>query len=225
MRLLDLFCGAGGAAVGYSRAGFDVVGVDCQPQPRYPFEFHQADAMTYPLDGFDVIHASPPCQRYTWAAARWRNETNDYPDLLGATRARLRGRRFVIENVIGAGVILPLAFTLCGSMFGLGVKRHRLFECSDLIWVPDHPPCTIATAEWTRRCTVAGHGGDGPHYSFDVWQQSMGIDWMTRAELTQAIPPAYTEYIGRQIYGHTSESHQIALGRSTDGDQRSDAGS
>jgi DNA (cytosine-5)-methyltransferase 1 len=212
MRLLDLFCGAGGAAMGYHRAGFtEIVGVDLRPQPNYPFTFVQADAMTYPLDGFDAIHASPPCQEYSWSSAKHRNKGKQYPDLLQPTRERLRGRTFVIENVVGAGRLMPMAFTLCGSMFNLGVQRHRLFEVSELIWVPPHPVCSLSDADvvsvtghgppgrWYRRCTGAGHGGHGPHFSLAVWKESMGIDWMTRDELTQSIPPAYTEYIGRQL--------------------------
>lgn len=212
MKLLDLFAGAGGAAMGYSRAGFtEIVGVDLAPQSRYPFTFVQADAMTFPLDGFDVIHASPPCQHYSWSAAKHRNKGKTYPDLLQATRERLRGRRFVIENVSGAAKHMPLSFVLCGSMFNLGVQRHRLFESSELIWLPFHPECTLRDADavsvtghgppgrWYRRCTVAGHGGDGPEFSLASWKAAMGIDWMTRDELTQAIPPAYTEYIGKQL--------------------------
>lgn len=197
--------------MGYHRAGFEVIGVDIKPQPNYPFEFHEADAMTYPLGGFDAIHASPPCQQYSWSSAKHRNKGKVYADLLQPTRERLRGKVFVIENVVGAGALMPMAFTLCGSMFNLGVQRHRLFECSEFIFVPEHPRCSLGDADlvsatghgppgrWYRRCTVAGHGGDGPHFSLSVWKESMGIDWMRRDELTQAIPPAYTEYIGKQL--------------------------
>jgi len=214
-RLLDLFCGAGGAAMGYYRAGFDVVGVDIKPQPHYPFEFVRIDVFDYLKDHgeeFDAIHASPPCQAYSWASARWRNnKSREYPDLLAKTREILKGRTYVIENVIGARKKLGFTFTLCGSMFNLGVQRHRLFECSELIMVPVHPQCNLGDADlvsvtghgapgrWYRKCTVAGHGGDGPHFSLNVWKQAMGIEWMNRDEITQAIPPAYTEYIGRQL--------------------------
>lgn len=204
--------------MGYSRAGFDeIVGVDLSPQPNYPFTFVQADALTYAKEHaheFDAIHASPPCQEYSWAAKKHRNKGKKYPDLLQDTRLLLRALPHVIENVVGAGKLMPMSFTLCGSMFGLGVQRHRLFESSALIWLPYHPKCSLSDADavsvtchgppgrWYRRCTVAGHGGNGPHFSLSVWKESMGIDWMTRDELTQAIPPAYTEFIGRQLIDH-----------------------
>ena len=132
-RLLDLFSGAGGCARGYHDAGFEVVGVDQVPQPNYPYEFHQADAMTFPLDGFDAIHASPPCQAHSTIAKQQRvlrPGAYEHPDLVDATRQRLieAGVPWVIENVPGAP--LANAIQLCGSSFGLNVRRHRLFECS-----------------------------------------------------------------------------------------------
>src|SRR5262245_2690441 len=128
LRLLDLFCGAGGAAVGYHRAGFEVVGVDIKPQKHYPFEFHQADAMTYPLNGWDVIHASPPCQAYSMAAQQWRLTGVEYPDLISAIRNRLRRNNlpYVIENVRGAPLLNPVM--LNGALFGMNVNRKRYFE-------------------------------------------------------------------------------------------------
>ncbi len=202
-RLLDLFCGAGGAAMGYDRAGFEVVGVDIKPQPNYPFEFHQADAMTYPLDGFGAIHASPPCQAYSATRNNW-NARSDHPDLLGPVRERLAlsGVPWVIENVAGAPM-LPLIM-LCGSAFGLGIpgyqlRRHRWFETSG-VWMMS-PPCQ-------HHGPVIGiygdHGRDrrrkdGRYFTLDERKQAMGIDWMARGELDQAIPPAYTEYIGCQL--------------------------
>jgi DNA (cytosine-5)-methyltransferase 1 len=202
-RLLDLFCGAGGAAMGYHRAGFDVVGVDIKPQPRYPFEFHQGDAMTWPLDGYDAIHASPPCQAYTVASLQQRMAGKEYPDLVSATRARLTsaGVPWVIENVPGAPVRPD--FKLCGCMFDLPqLKRERWFETSwhafDLRQPCQHKGPII---------TVTGTGG-GNWNSFKLfgrwpsvadWRRSMGIDWMTQRELSQAIPPPYTEHIGRQL--------------------------
>ncbi len=207
-RLLDLFCGAGGCSMGYHRAGFDVVGVDHKPQPRYPFAFVQGDALEYlAAHGreFDAIHASPPCQRYSVLAAM--HPERDYPDLLDPTRELLLsiGCPWVIENVetapmesemtlFGNGVIL------CGSMFGLGVergylRRHRCFETSFPV---DQPRCQhqgVAVG-------VYGHGGhSGKHrmlYRKEA-SEAMRIDWMTRDEMTQAIPPAYTEWIGLRL--------------------------
>jgi DNA (cytosine-5)-methyltransferase 1 len=198
-RLLDLFCGAGGAAVGYARAGFEVVGVDIRPQPRFPFAFHQADALTFPLDGFDAIHASPPCQGYT--AIRTVNKfAKEWPLLVEPIRERLEaaGVPYVIENVPGAPMRSPLI--LCGSSFGLRVRRHRLFESNLLLLGPscnhgpdrplavygDHPE-NCPTGKINRAPTlVAG-------------QAAMGIEWMKWRELCESIPPAYTEHIGRQL--------------------------
>jgi DNA (cytosine-5)-methyltransferase 1 len=205
-RLLDLFCGAGGAGMGYHRAGFDVVGVDIKPQPHYPFEFHQADALTFPLDGFDAIHASPPCQAYSSAT----RDPGKHPDLYAPTRARLvaSGLPYVIENVIGApyshGVVL------CGSMFGLEadgewLQRHRNFEASWMLMSPgcQHPRDRRAvTVTGNSFMRAAGpvveykHSRQGP---FPLAQRLLGIDWTTRDELALAIPPAYTEWIGSQL--------------------------
>lgn len=204
-RLLDLFCGAGGASMGYYRAGFDVVGVDIAPQPRYPFEFVQADAMTFPLDGFDVIHASPPCQRYS--VANNIHQREDHPDLLPETRERLMasGIPWVIENVPGA----PMRdyVTLCGLALGLNVKRHRQFESSELILT--HPCPKGHPGDWLlvfghtvleRGTTVGIAKGGGSvirrkHTTTERGRAAMGIDWMNRDELSEAIPPVYTEYI------------------------------
>ena len=198
-RLLDLFCGAGGSAVGYHRAGFEVVGVDHLPQKNYPFEFHLADAMTYPLEGFDVIHASPPCQEYT--PLRARQNGKHYPDLVAPTRQRLAAvaATWVIENVPGAP--LDHWFYLCGGMFGLRTYRHRRFECSCLVMQPHHPRHIAKTSTKRRRRDFDA----GMHISItgDVgsWlgPACMGIDWMTGNELSQAIPPAYTFYIGTRL--------------------------
>jgi DNA (cytosine-5)-methyltransferase 1 len=206
-RLLDLCCGAGGAAVGYHRAGFDVVGVDCMPQPRYPFEFHQADALTFPLDEFDAVHASPPCQRFTRAGWRRANINARYPqsrhpDVLTPLRIRLTaaGLPFVIENVPGAPMRVDLE--LCGSMFGLPIRRHRWFEAS---WPLS--PFTLTHRHEGRIFSIFGHGAGnktrGQHRgdwgTVAQWRDAMGIDWMVRDELSQAIPPAYTEWVGRQL--------------------------
>jgi len=193
MRVLDLFCGAGGAAMGYYRAGFEVVGVDIAPQPRFPFEFHQADALTFPLDGFDLIHASPPCQAYTLCQ---RIQNREHPDLIEVTRERLRatGVPYVIENVDGAPLIDPM--TLCGHMFGLGVYRHRLFETSfpvDEIAHPVHDKPQVKMG----RPPKPGHMMHvvGNFAGVAAARIAMEIPWMTRDELRESIPPAYTEYI------------------------------
>jgi DNA (cytosine-5)-methyltransferase 1 len=226
LRLLDLFCGAGGAAMGYHRAGFEVVGVDIKSQPHFPFEFHQADAITYPLASFDVIHASPPCQRYTSLKAMWNRR--EHPDLIDPIREKLihSGLPWVIENVPGAPLLGFII--LCGSMFRLGcagaeLRRHRLFECPLRLSPPS--PCnhgwsgddtaTIGvyghaggSSHRQRYCVIGvygGHGRDrrrktnGQHFPTSHRKQAMGIDWMTGQELSQAIPPAYTEFIGKKI--------------------------
>jgi len=196
-RLLDLFCGAGGAAMGYQRAGFEVVGVDIKPQKHFPFEFHEADAMTYPLDGFDVIHASPPCQGYSVLAAlhpglKWQKLIIPLRDRLKKT-----GILYVIENVETSpldGVIL------CGSFFKLGVERgrlqrHRRFESNVFLW---GTPCN----HYGKAVGVYGHGGHSGKHRMLYRQEAveaLGIDWMNRDEMSQAIPPAYTEFIGRQL--------------------------
>lgn len=206
MRLLDLFCGAGGAAMGYYRAGFtEIVGVDIKPQPHYPFRFVRADALeghTLP-QGFDVIHASPPCQSFskTRAILRGKGLRNPGVDLVAQTRALLRrhGRPYVIENVPGAPLEAPIV--LCGTMFGLRVYRHRLFECSELILAPGDGPHEHTTGShrgYSKDTPFITVGGN--NYNREQGAAAMGIGWpMTRAELSQAIPPAYTEFIGRQL--------------------------
>ena len=196
-RLLDLFCGAGGAAMGYHRAGFDVVGVDIVPQPNYPFEFHQADALEFPLDGFDAIHASPPCQAYS-RATHYHGTQANHPDLVAPTRTILEisGLPWVIENVERSP--LRRDVVLCGEMFGLRVHQHRVFETGCfLVLRPSHVRHRLKGArtnchvEEGHARLVAGHFSNLADAS-----DAMGIDWMTRAELAQAIPPAMTEYIG-----------------------------
>lgn len=225
-KLLDLFCGAGGCAVGYHRAGFDVIGVDHRPQPSYPFPFLQADALTYlrnliegdhdscgvHAEGIDAIHASPPCQVFS-AAKRIGNCKATHQDLLAKTRNLLlrTGAPWVIENVPGAPLLNPI--TLCGSQFGLPLRRHRLFESS--LFLMDCPnPCRHATGDKTifgKVVQLCGSRGapyldarGRTHYrqkrvGLKYGQEAMGIDWMNRAELSQAIPPAYTEFVGRQL--------------------------
>jgi len=207
MKLLDLFCGAGGAAMGYHRAGFEVVGVDIDPQPNYPFEFIQADAMEF-LDAmidttentaYDLIHASPPCQAYSFATIQHRH--NDYSDLVAPTREALQiiGIPYVIENVEGAP--LEYSITLCGSTMGLPrIRRHRLFETS---WMMMSPGCVHG--DLIEPLTVVGHSEQGRSYEgrtlphgLEARQEAMGINWMTRDELVQAIPPAFSQWIGEQ---------------------------
>ena len=199
MKLLDLFCGAGGAGTGYHRAGFEVTGVDIAEQPNYPYEFIRADALKFDLAGYDVIHASPPCQNYCWSTKKVRNQGKTYPDLIEPTRKTLvaSGKPYVIENVFCAPLINPTY--LEGTMFGLGVIRRRLFETN--WWLPQ--PMYISrkgSVKDRTYCSVAGNGGDGSN-RFDDWKKAMGIHWMTREEITQAIPPAYTEYIGQYLQG------------------------
>ena len=249
MRLLDLYCGAGGAAVGYHRAGFDeIVGVDIAPQPHYPFEFVQADALEFLADHgheFDAIHASPPCQGYSimhnlpWLRGR------DYPLLILPTIEMLEalGKPYVVENVMGArhgsktlkkrGLEAHglKAGWLCGAMFGLPFYRHRLFATNWLWLAPGHPKhvgvirpgpmfgnnggrlAKVVFRDGTKHSSSRGalllwqangaqsNGvGIGHAKSWRLAAEAMGIDWMKRKELTQAIPPAYTEFIGRQLH-------------------------
>ena len=210
-KALDLFCCAGGAGMGLWQAGFEVVGVDIEPQRRYPFEFHQADAMTFPLDGFDFVWASPPCQGYT-ALRHAPGAKGTAPQLINAVRTRLEatGKPWCIENVEEAAWAMRDPVTLCGSMFGLGaqgcrLQRHRLFECSFQFERPEcrhdaRPVIGVYGGHARRRAASAGGRG-----TKDVWRgghkaaasEAMGIDWMTLGEMSEAIPPAYAEYIGK----------------------------
>ena len=204
-RLLDLYSGAGGAGMGYHRAGFDVTGVDVQTQPRYPFAFHQADALAYlAAHGreYDAIHASPPCQRYSRGSKQSKTAGN-HPDLIAATRTALlaAGRPYVIENVADARPWLRGSFLLCGSMFPeLRTYRHRFFESSVFMLAPSHRAHTVRTPRSNVYVpglfmTVYGHVSP-----VSKAREVMGIDWpMTQREVTEAIPPAYTEFIGAQL--------------------------
>lgn len=202
MKVLDLFCGAGGVSMGWHRAGHDVTGVDNKPQPNYPFKFIQADALTVDLSDYDVIFASPPCQAYS--TLRAIHKDNDYPDLVAAIRARLQttGMPYVIENVAGAP--LEDAVMLCGTMFGLRLFRHRYFESNLQIGQPEHIAHSLQGLSAPRTSRVPKNG--------EVWsiyghfsgvaegRAAMGIDWyMTQYETAQAIPPAYSEYIAAQV--------------------------
>lgn len=212
-RLLDLFSGAGGGAVGYHRAGFEVVGIDHEPQPHFPFEFHEADAFEFVREHgheFSVIHASPPCQAFTGlrrvTIARF-GHAPEHPDLIAATREALRetGKIYVIENVQNSPLITQII--LCGASLGLPhLARHRHFESNLLLFAP---PCSHRRNEYTigvygarpdgRRMSYPQHRLCRAANSLEEAREEMGIDWMTWAEITQAIPPAYTEYIGRQL--------------------------
>jgi hypothetical protein len=211
-RLLDLFCGAGGAAMGYQRAGFHVTGVDIRPQPHYAGdEFIQADAMTYPLGGFDVIHASPPCQFYSAGTSDSTKALS--PALIDGTRARLEGQPapWVMENVMGAKHALRGSLLLCGTMFGLPIMRHRIFETPVFMWAPEHPKCNRDTRlrflpdehrpmvlRDPRALSVTGHSRFAG--SFEAWREWMQMPWAQDAhEVTEAIPPAYTTWIGEQL--------------------------
>jgi DNA (cytosine-5)-methyltransferase 1 len=201
-RLLDLFCCAGGAGMGYHRAGFEVVGVDIEPQPRYPFEFHQADALEYLAahgHEFDAIHASPPCQEYSKAAQQWRTFGKEYPDMVAQTRKALKatGKPYVIENVPGAPLVNPVVIN--AAMFGMLVNRTRLFECSFNV-----PFFLLPQLKQPVKMGRAVRDGDvvqpvGHFSGVDYARRQMGIDWMNQAELSQAIPPAYCEFIGKQL--------------------------
>lgn len=229
MRMLDLYCSAGGATKGYQEAGFEVVGVDIRPQPRYCGEdFILGDALEildtllaggyirsatahYRLSDFDALHASPPCQGYSsavssdgskWAGTAGKSE----PRLIAATRARLVawGGPWAMENVMGARYDLHGSLLLCGTMFGLPIPRHRIFEMRDLAMSPYHPKCTGVAKRFAgergwepRDMTVTGKGRRAG--TSQRWAEIIGIDWMTQHEMREAIPPAYTEYLGRWL--------------------------
>jgi DNA (cytosine-5)-methyltransferase 1 len=237
-RLLDLFCGAGGCAVGYARAGFEVVGVDIRPQPRYPFELHEADALAvmdfllaspenewrgYRLADFDAIHASPPCQAFT--AMKTMYNAREHPDLLGPTRGHLlaAGLPYVIENVPGAPMLAPVV--LCGSSLGLGVvahdrelRRHRLFETTFPVLVPPcaHQRATIGIYGDHARDRRRTHGSRGVDFpdrdKIALAREALGMPWCeTWTELTQAVPPAYTEHVGGYLLAEVNaRARQVA---------------
>ncbi len=218
-RLLDLFCCAGGAGAGYARAGFEVVGVDIDPQPNYPFEFIQSDALKLPrdfLESFDAVHASPPCQSYSDLAKRNGNG-HMWPRLIEPARKLLRslGVPFIMENVEGAPLINPVV--LCGTMFPqLRVIRHRLFESNVPLVVPAHGKHPLVFTHDKRkahygkldqnRSFVQVTGGG--NCTIRNARTAMGIDWMTKNELNESIPPAYTEYLGRQLIQHIGAVRQ-----------------
>lgn len=220
--ILDLFCGAGGAAMGYYRASFDVIGVDIKPQPRYPFEFHQADALEYVRKHgaeFDAIHASPPCQAYSKLKSLHKKQ---YADLVSVIRDSLEkiGKPYAIENVVGAPLKNPLM--LCGTMFGLRVIRHRLFEVNPPIYFPPRSCCHNGRASGNKSfkretgihrtprlkdfefLTITGHD-----FIVSEARIALGINWMSQKELSQAIPPAYTEFIGGHLLNSVRQLSEI----------------
>ncbi len=215
-RVLDLFCCAGGAAMGYAQAGFEVVGVDIAAQPNYPFTFIQADALKFESDflrTFDALHASPPCQSYSDLAKRNGNG-HKWPRLIEPVREMFirSGLPYVIENVEGAPLINPIM--LCGTMFPeLRVLRHRLFEANFLMAVPPHGRHPRVhtfdkrkshygkTDEWRDFVQVTGGG----NCSVAAARVAMRIDWMNKGELNEAIPPAYTRFIGEQLLRHLED--------------------
>lgn len=222
-RLLDLFCCAGGAGTGYHQAGFEVVGVDIDPQRRYPFEFIQGDALAMLADraflaGFNAIHASPPCQGYT-AMRHAPGAKGDAPKLIAECRDLLNasGLPWIIENVEEARWAMREPVMLCGSMFGLGaeghqLQRHRLFESNIPITAPacrhaDKPVIGVYGGHARRRSSKLGGRG-----TKDVWvgghkgaaSAAMGMDWATLGELSEAIPPAYTKFLGHQLMAYAT---------------------
>ncbi len=213
MRIADLFCGAGGAGMGLHRAGFEVVGFDIMKQPRYPFEFHEQDALTVDLSGFDAVWASPPCQFYSrlrhlpWLKDKvyWRS-IPPTRDLLVESE-----KPYIIENVADAAWDMREPQVLCGQALGLPLYRHRAFEVGSLLlMLPPHQKhkgiiergrATLAKRRHgnqgfkeINRDSIAGHVA-----GVDRVRAVMGIDWMTRDELSQAVPPAYSEFLGRQL--------------------------
>jgi DNA (cytosine-5)-methyltransferase 1 len=228
-RILDLYSGAGGAAKGYADAGFSVIGVDINRQPHYPYTFYQHDALKvlqtlikYGAIGIDAVHASPPCQRYSQMSRCRPGLADEYPDLIEPTRFLLRrlGLPYVIENVMGAPLQDPTM--LCGSHFGLeadweghgtfGVQRHRLFEC----W-PFRAPSAGMCDHSLPALPVYGHGAGGMRKNMrgkgftDTGKRAMQIDWMNRDELSEAIPPAFTKYVGEHLMMYLMSGKAAAL--------------
>lgn len=217
--ILDLFCGAGGCAAGYTQAGFRCVGVDINPQKNYPYEFHQADALVYLREHghkFDAIHASPPCQGYSTLAAM--HPGNVYPMLIEPVRESLNatGLPYVIENVPGSPLCSKSdlqgnhGVMLCGSMFNLGVpgrgylRRHRIFETTFAL---PQPQCRHVG----NAVGVYGHGGHSGKHRMLYRKEAaiaLNIDWMNRDEMCQAIPPAYTKFIGEYLMAKLTTANQ-----------------
>lgn len=218
LKLLDLFCGVGGASWGYAQAGFEVTGVDINPQKNYPYEFIQADAVQYVKEHghkYDVIHASPPCQAYTAMTTGTNAGKKVYDEtLLKATREALSKHKYtIIENVVGAPIREDL--NLCGEMFGLKVIRHRLFECSFDVKQPKHIKHRSRVNDWRHGERFEGYylaiyGTGGGRGTLDEWKDAMDMPWpQYKKEIAQAIPPAYTKYIGEQLLAHIEEEKSM----------------
>lgn len=223
-KLLDLFCCAGGAGIGYRNAGFEVIGIDIDLQPRYPLPFIRTDALKLDpkfIATFDAIHASPPCQSYSDLAKRNRN-AHEWPRLIEPVRKMLirSGLPYIIENVEGAPLIDPIV--LCGTMFkDLRVIRHRLFETNFPIISPQHgkhPICHTfdkrkgqygKTDEMRDFVSVNGGG----NCSVAAARDAMGINWMTKNELNEAIPPSYTQFIGAELLAHLAGQKRTATSK------------
>jgi DNA (cytosine-5)-methyltransferase 1 len=221
MRLLDLFCGQGGASEGYRRAGFEVTGIDISPMKRYPFTFYQFDVLALTpeyLAQFDAIHASPPCKVHTVLKAF---SDPSHLNLIPETRDMLRrsGRPYVIENVPGAPLENPVQ--LCATSFGHNMLRHRLFEANWPLWgskcrhdeqAKVSPGFIIRSnrrgEQVTPWLTVAGRGFGGGIGEVDRWRTEMDMDWASREGLREAIPPYYTEYIGQQLHDMLTKAYE-----------------
>lgn len=211
-RLLDAFCCQGAASKGYMDAGFDVVGVDIDPQPRYPYSFELGDAVQFIRDQgheYDAIHASPPCQAYSKAQ---RIQNRQHPDLISETRAALlaTGRPYVIENVEDARRELRNPAMLCGAFFELRTYRHRLFETSFHLELPlhfDHPERTVKMG----RAVQPGdyYHAVGNFSGVDYIREDMGVPWMNRDGIRECIPPSYAAFIGGQLLEHLA-SREVA---------------
>jgi DNA (cytosine-5)-methyltransferase 1 len=201
-RLLDLFCCQGGASAGYVEAGFDVTGVDIAAQPRYPWAFIQADAVEYALahgHEYDAIHASPPCQAYT---ACQRIQGRQHPRLIAAVRAALEtsGRPWVIENVMDAEAELRSPVMLCGAAFGLHTYRHRLFEASVPLEVPDHTPHGEISVKMGRPLRDGDwYHAVGNFSNVPYVRRDLGFTWMNRDGLRESIPWQYARHVGEQL--------------------------
>ena len=231
VKLLDLCCKAGGCSVGYYQAACDmgikieITGVDIEAQPNYPFKFIKADAVDYLKKNYKKythIHASPPCQMYTFCNAMWRNKGKEYPDILEPLKKEmhLTGLPGVIENVMSAPIKRDIVMR--GDIFGLGVIRKRKFECVNWFCLTPGLPLIKGSVMEGDYITVTGKGSllsnrgkkckiEGKNVK-EVWRKAMGIDWMTTSELSQAIPPAYTRYIGFDFF---RISHKIVKNEKT----------